>query len=444
MRDHGDPGLHTPLLWADRPRANGSHAADPDASAWRRRLQTYIEAREPKFSILATPRLDFSTRRDDDAPSLPLQSLVVGVKDILHVDGFATRAGSLLPSHLWQGPEASVVTRLRQLGGLPIAKTATTEFAYFEPGPTCNPWHEAYTPGGSSSGSAAGVAAGYFDIGIGTQTVGSVIRPAAFCGVCGFKPSWGLVPRDGVIVFSRTVDQIGFFARNWHTLCVFADCMTPLAPVSDMQLENLRFGLVTGDYVEQAEAATNARIRNFAARLEGLGWSIQEVELPLDSIHDLNARHQDLIAHEFFLAHHDWFADFGYLYRPRTVALLEKGRRISRERYVACRQSCGAWRKTLTDFMATQGLDMLISPAAVGTAPRGLTTTGDPVMNLPWTHGGLPVTSVPLGLVRNEWGDWLPVGVQLTAAFNHDGLLLRASRLISQRLRLAPGQQLPE
>ena len=443
MSDHVDLGLHTPLLWSGGSLADRQDSTDQELSAWHRHLQAYIEDLEPRLSILATPRLDFHTW-PDKSQRMPLRSLVVGVKDIVRVDGFDTRAGSLLPSHLWKGPEASVVSRLRQLGGLPIAKTATTEFAYFEPGPTRNPWHEAYTPGGSSSGSAAGVAAGYFDIGIGTQTVGSVIRPAAFCGVCGFKPSWGLVPRDGVIIFSRTVDQIGFFAKNWSTLCSFANHMLTLAPVADVALEHLRFGLVADDYVAQAESATRARIRNFAAQLEGLGWSVSEVELPLDSIHNLNERHQDLIAHEFFLAHSDWFADFGYLYRPRTVALFAKGQEISQARYVACQQSCLAWRKTVTDFMLTNGLDILISPSAVGTAPRGLTTTGDPVMNLPWTHGGLPVTSVPLGLVRNEFGDWLPLGAQLTAAFNHDGMLLRASQLISQRLHLAPGQRLKE
>ncbi len=440
MRDHVDPGLHTPLLWSDGSLTD-RQAVDQGLSAWHRRLQAYIDDLEPRLSVLATPRLDFPTW-PGPSPRMPLQSLVVGVKDIVHVDGFATRAGSLLPSHLWTGPEASVVSRLRQLGGLPIAKTTTTEFAYFEPGPTCNPWHAAYTPGGSSSGSAAGVAAGYFDIGIGTQTVGSVIRPAAFCGVCGFKPSWGLVPRDGVIIFSRTVDQMGFFARDWSTLCTFANHMMTLAPVSDVALEHLRFGLVAGDYAAQAASATRARIRNFAAQLEGFGWRVSEVELPLDSIHNLNGRHQDLIAHEFFLAHRDWFADFGYLYRPRTAALFAQGQAISQARYVACQQSCLAWRRIMNNFMSNNGLDVLISPSAVGTAPRGLTATGDPVMNLPWTHGGLPVTSVPLGLVRNECGDWLPMGAQLTAAFNHDGLLLRASQLISQRLPLAPGQRL--
>ncbi len=441
MRCRLVPDLYSPLSVPHRPGTAGRDSTDQELSAWHSCLQAYIAEQEPRLSILATPRLDFHVRRAPHS-RLPLQSWMIGVKDIIHVDGFDTRAGSLLPSHLWQGPEASLVSRLRQLGGLPIAKTATTEFAYFEPGPTRNPWHEAYTPGGSSSGSAAGVAAGYFDIGIGTQTVGSVIRPAIFCGVCGFKPSFGRVPRDGVILFSPTVDQIGFFARTWRTLYAFATPLLALSDIADTALEHLRFGLVVGDYVDQAEAATRARIRNFAVQLEEHGWKVAEVELPLDSIQALNARHQDLIAHEFFRGHEAWMANFGYLYRPRTVALHAKGQGISPARYAACRQSCAAWRTAVTDWMATRGLDILISPAAVGTAPRGLTTTGDPVMNLPWTHGGLPVTSVPLGLVQNEYGDWLPMGVQLTAAFHNDAMLLRASQLVAQRLHLDPGQKL--
>ncbi len=438
MHDHLDPGRRSPLL-----HPHNRPLAAREGSTWHRSLTAYIEAMEPKFDILATSRLDFSTRLDKTQRA-PLQSLVVGVKDIIQVDGFETRAGSLLPSHLWHGPEASLVTRVRQLGGLPIAKTATTEFAYFEPGPTRNPHHPSYTPGGSSSGSAAGVAVGYFDIGIGTQTVGSVIRPAAFCGVCGFKPSLGLASRDGVILFSETMDQMGFFARNWKMLRTFAEHTMNLPHVSDKDLEKLRFGLIVGDYAEQADVTTRTRIRSFTARLESVGWDVTEVNLPLDSIHDLNERHQDVIAHEFALAHHEWFADFGHLYRPRTAALIEKGQGISLARHVECKRSCLDWRKTMTDFLSSHDIDILISPSAVGTAPRGRTTTGDPVMNLPWTHGGLPVTSVPLGLFQNGFGDWLPMGAQLTAAFLNDSMLLRASHLISQRLQLSSGQKLPE
>ena len=144
----------------------------------------------------------------------PLFGILVGVKDIINANGFPTRAGSTLPPEVFAGPEATCVRRLRAAGALVLGKTVTTEFAYLDPGPTANPSDPARTPGGSSSGSAAAVAAGYAPLALGSQTVGSVIRPAAFCGVVGFKPSYDRIPTDGVLCFSRSVDCVGLFAQT--------------------------------------------------------------------------------------------------------------------------------------------------------------------------------------------------------------------------------------
>jgi len=138
----------------------------------------------------------------------------VGIKDIFHVDGFVTRAGTRVPPERFAGPEAASVALLREAGALIAGKTVTTEFAYFEPGPTRNPHNPAHTPGGSSSGSAAAVAAGLCQLALGTQTIGSVIRPAAFCGVVGFKPSFGRIPTSGLVYFSRTIDHVGLFTQD--------------------------------------------------------------------------------------------------------------------------------------------------------------------------------------------------------------------------------------
>jgi Asp-tRNA(Asn)/Glu-tRNA(Gln) amidotransferase A subunit family amidase len=143
-----------------------------------------------------------------------LYGALLAVKDIFHVDGFTTRAGATVPPELFAGPEAACVTRLRQAGALVVGKAVTTEFAYFEPGPTRNPHNLAHTPGGSSSGSAAAVAAGLAPLALGTQTIGSVIRPAAFCGIVGFKPSLGRVDPQGLVFFSRTLDQRGLFTQD--------------------------------------------------------------------------------------------------------------------------------------------------------------------------------------------------------------------------------------
>ncbi len=429
-----DPGQNSPLLWS-------RDCSDRCQPVWKGRLQAYIEEQEPDLSVLASPKLDLKIEASETREG-PLAPLLVGVKDIIRVDGFDIRAGSLLPSHLWQGTEAELVTRIRKLGGMPIAKTATTEFAYFEPGPTRNPWHQAYTPGGSSSGSAAGVAAGYFDIAIGTQTVGSVIRPAAFCGVCGFKPSLGRIPLPGVIIFSHSVDHLGFFTRDWDTMLQFCEHVMSLPVELVGGKPDLRFGIVSGEYMDQADADMKDQIRAFGRRLEEAGWNLSTVDLPTDNIYELNQRHQDLIAYEFGQAHVEWFDKYHYLYRPKTAALIEKGKEITQSRYRECRESCQTWRKTVTNYLSDADIDLLISPAAVGTAPFGLTYTGDPVLNLPWTHAGLPVTSIPLGLIKNENEDWLPIGAQLTAGFGGDALLLKASQLIAQRLDLAPQKAL--
>lgn len=430
-----DPGGGSPLTQTDRPTAV---VADPHAgtrqAAWNESLARFVSDQNSRYSLLASTRQDFR----HEASTAGLRGQVVGVKDIIRVQGFDTTAGSLLPQHLWAGPEAAIVRRIRSRGGILLAKTATTEFAYLEPAPTYNPWHAGYTPGGSSSGSAAGVAAGCFDIGIGTQTVGSVIRPASFCGVCGFKPSLGLVNRDGVIIFSETVDQLGFFSRDWVSMELFSASALDL-PVGDTgDLENIRFGLMGGSYLAQADSAMRTHIGNLCASLEQAGWEVQELSPPVDNISALNDRHLDLTAHDFYRMHARWFAEYSYLYRQRTAELVVKGSQISSERYEECKASCGAWRAAVENLMRQECVDVLVSPSAVGTAIPGRETTGDPIMNLPWTHAGLPVTSVPLGLAQNDRGHWLPVGLQLTARFHQDRMLLRISEEIARRLELRP------
>ena len=157
-------------------------------------------------------------RFPDPARRPPLYGLLVGVKDFFRVDGFPTKAGSKLPAALFEGAESKVVTLLKQNGALVAGKTVTTEFAYFQPGPTRNPRNPEHTPGGSSSGSAAGVAAGFFPLALGTQTIGSVIRPAAFCGIIGFKPSYDRIPTSEMLFFSRSVDHVGLFSQDVATM----------------------------------------------------------------------------------------------------------------------------------------------------------------------------------------------------------------------------------
>ena len=200
--------------------------------AYLEQLEGRMESREPQILAFVPEEGRFERLRPqaeellglhpDPLTRPPLFGVATGVKDVFRVDGFPTRAGSRLRPELLAGPEAACVSRLREAGVLVVGKTASTEFAYFAPAVTENPHRSGHTPGGSSSGSAAAVAAGLCDLALGTQTIGSVIRPAAFCGVVGFKPTHGLIPRSGVLLLSRALDHVGTFARSVEDAALLA------------------------------------------------------------------------------------------------------------------------------------------------------------------------------------------------------------------------------
>ena len=266
-----------------------------------RRLRNAAEDLESRF---AAP---------DQRPAL--YGAMLGVKDIFHVDGFVTRAGTTVPPALFAGEEAPVVTRLKASGALLIGKTVTTEFAYFEPGATRNPHNLAHTPGGSSSGSAAAVASGLAQVALGTQTVGSVIRPAAYCGIVGFKPSFDRVDSAGLVRFSESADHVGFFTGTVPDMQAVAavviddwrdDEVPPRLPV---------LGVPEGSYLRQCAALDEfeAQLR----KLTGSGYTVKRFKI-LDDIEDIDRCHQDMIAAELAIQHEDWFARHATLYRPRT------------------------------------------------------------------------------------------------------------------------------
>ena len=218
--------------------ANGLRSGEIDLLDYLAQLETHFEQREPdvlafvpengRFTRLQQEAQQLLAQYPDPAERPPLFGVPIGVKDIFHTAGFVTRAGSHLPPDLFQGEEAASVSQLRQAGALILGKAVTTEFAFFAPGPTRNPHNPAHTPGGSSSGSAAAVAAGLCPFAFGTQTIGSINRPAAYCGVVGFKPSYGRIPTTGVIPLSPSLDHVGFFTSDvagaeWAASLLFAD-----------------------------------------------------------------------------------------------------------------------------------------------------------------------------------------------------------------------------
>ncbi len=304
-----------------------------------------IDEAEPQLHALL-PETDRRMRLRADAQALqarfpdpatrpPLYGVPVSIKDVFFVDGFPTRAGSNLPAEVFVGAEAPCVTMLREAGAIILAKTVSTEFAYFEPGPTRNPHNLAHTPGGSSSGSAVAVVVGFCPLALGTQTIGSTIRPAAFCGVVGFKPSYGRIPTDGII---------------------------PCSP--------------------------------------------SEV-------------------------HTHWFAQYASLYRPRTVAAIREGQTVDAGELAAAREGRIKLRADLEVTMAQHAIDIWVCPSAPGPAPEGISSTGSPLMNLPWTHAGLPAISLPAGQASNG----LPLGLQCIATFMADERLIAWAEPIAEVLQ---------
>ena len=348
----------------------------------------------------------------------PLEGMLVGVKDIFHVAGLETRAGSALPPEILTGVEAVCVTALKRAGALVLGKTVTTEFAYFAPGPTTNPHHPDHTPGGSSSGSAAAVAAGYCPLALGSQTVGSVIRPAAFCGVVGFKPSYGRVDATGMIYYSPAVDTVGWFAKDVEGVSRVAEVLCDGWRGIEANRRPV-LGVPEGPYLEQMSPEGMVAFREQVRKIEAAGYVVRRVAA-LGEIDQINARHTRLIAGEVARQHAVWFAEYEARYRPRTAELIRWGQNIDEAEIEAGREGRGALREQLQALMKRDEIDLWICPSAPGAAPEGLESTGDPALNLPWTHAGLPVLSLPVGRTANG----LPLGLQFAAGWRCDEVLL--------------------
>ena len=348
----------------------------------------------------------------------PLYGVPVGVKDVFHVDGLPTRAGSDLPPEVLAGGEATAVSRLKQAGAVVLGKTVTAEFAYFEPGPTRNPHDTDHTPGGSSSGSAAAVAAGLCPLALGTQTIGSVARPAAFCGVVGFKPTYGRSPTEGVVPVSPSVDTVGWFTQDVAGARLAAAVLCRDWRTLPEPRERPTLGVPEGPYLDQASDVGREAFEAQVEALAAAGYDVERVDV-LESIGEINERHEALMAAEMAASHERWYREHADRYAEATRELIERGRDVTGGEIARGRQGRHDLRETLEGRMDEAGVDLWVSPAAPGPASEGIDDTGDPVMNLPWTHAGVPVVSVPAG--KHEG---LPLGLQCVAPAGADEDLL--------------------
>lgn len=382
------------------------------------RLHSFIEEKN-RFTRLRREAAQLVRKYPNPEKRPPLYGLLVGVKDIFHVDGFPTQAGSRLPARALRGAQAASVSALIKAGALVAGKTVTTEFAYFTPGPTRNPYHPEHTPGGSSSGSAAATSAGLVDLALGTQTIGSIIRPAAFCGVVGFKPSYGRISAQGVIPLARSLDHVGVFAQSVDLASRAANVLcADWKPRSDT-LAKPYLAVPAGEYLQHASPEMLAHFETVIEKLRKAGYRIKSLNVMQDFA-TVVERHNTILAAQAAETHARWYQDFRHLYSEKFAALIEKGLAIPAQEIKQALEEAKGFSRDISTLMDIHGVDLWISPAAVGAAPLGLASTGDPLMNLPWTQAGMPTLGLPTG--TNAEG--LPLGVQFTADYKRDEGLL--------------------
>lgn len=385
------------------------------------KLEPQIQALLPESELrarLLAEATSLQRRYPDPAQRPSLYGVLLGVKDIFRVDGFSTRAGSQLPSSLFIGLQASCVTRLQEAGAIVLAKTVTTEFASDEPGPTRNPHNLAHTPGGSSSGSAAAVAAGFCQLALGTQTVGSVIRPAAFCGIVGFKPTYGRIAADGLIPYSVSADTIGIMTQDVAGAALAASLLCHDWQATTTSAKPV-LAIPDGPYLAQASQEALIAFEQQISLLSKAGYTIWRIAV-LDDIQTINTTHQQLTTAEMAQVHQCWLADHEQFYRPRTIEKIHAGQKVSHAQSTQARSSRSQLRIRLETLMKREGIDLWICPAATGPAPEGITSTGSTLMNLPWTHAGMPAITLPAGKASNG----LPLGLQVIAPAMGDEQLL--------------------
>ena len=400
-----------------------------------------ITVREPDLRVFEMQAPDSDqVRRDLDAlladcpdSRPPLFGAPVGVKGLYRVRGQRIRCGSLLPADLFSGPEASLVTALRRAGALILGISATSEFASKEPAATVNPHRAGHTPGGSSSGSAAGVAAGFFPLALGSQTLGSVIRPASFCGITGFKPSYGRIPMDGIIPFAPSLDHAGFFCATPAEAAAVFDVLVPgelpgLSPFSAAR--PICLGIPCGPYLAQTDPGALAVFHAAVTSLAAADIRCLEISC-FEDIAEINQRVTKLAYAEMAQSHAAWFDRYQALYRPGTREQIMAGRMEGEAAIISGRECRKRLRDSLHRLMREHRLDAWVCPSAVGEADATLAATGDPVMNQPWSLAGLPALSLPVTTGQSG----LPLGIQLVGAHGDDRRLLALGNTLFSRFR---------
>ena len=368
-------------------------------------------------------------QRDAEPPRGPLHGIPIAVKDLIDTADMPTGYGSPIYEGHRPAADAACVALARAAGAVALGKTVTTEFACFTAGKTANPHNPAHTPGGSSSGSAAAVADGMVPLAFGSQTAGSTIRPAAYCGCIGYKPSFGMIQRAGVKALADSLDTIGVLARTVDDIAYFTGVVAGRPALRDVKMPAAppRFGLYRTPMWGEAEPSTIAALDRARTALEKAGAWIAEIVVPPEH-QTLSAAQETVMGFELVRALADERLNHSAQLSPRLAQLLDQGMTVGADAYDAALAETASARARLDGFFGP--CDALLAPAAPGAAPRGLGYTGDPVFNRMWTLLGTPCLTLPA-----IWGDsGLPTGVQLVARIGADARLMAAGLFLERAL----------
>ena len=378
--------------------------------------------------------------RRDGKPLGPLHGVPVGIKDIFDTADYPTEDGTVLHAGRRPDSDATVVARLRAAGAVIMGKTVTTELAMYAPGKTCNPHDPTRTPGGSSSGSAAAVAAHMVPLCLGSQTNGSVIRPASYCGVVGFKPTHGFVSRHRVLQLSRPLDQIGVFARSVDDIALMSESIVGfderdpdtrpramprfLAIAREEPPVTPRLAFVRSPVWDQAEPSTRDA---FAELCEFLGETIEEIDLP-SAFEAAVTWHRTIMEADLARSFETEYARGKDRLSATLREMIERGQKVLAVDYNEAVGKISALNEFLGEIF--HHFDVIVTPATTGEAPSGLDSTGSPIFCTLWTLCGVPALSLPLMTGPSD----LPVGVQLVGPRGDDARLLRTARWLTGRV----------
>ncbi|HEY7491452.1 MAG TPA: amidase [Candidatus Tectomicrobia bacterium] len=396
-------------------------------------LQAWVTL-DRQGALAAARRCEQALQRGEAVGTLG--GVPVGLKDIFYTAGMRTTAGSRVYANFVPTYDATTVVRLKEAGAVILGKTVTTEFATADPSPTRNPWNTAHTPGGSSSGSAAAVAARMLPAALGSQTGGSTLRPAVYNGIVGLKPTYGRISRYGVIPVSWCLDHVGILVRSVEDAALVLQAIAghdahdpgSLAqPIGNyvaavqQAAHPPRLGLVRQFFCEQAEAETRQHTEAVAEQLARAGATVREVALP-PSFATVLAAQRLIMRVEAAAFHAEMFATQREQYGPKLRATIETGMVIPGIEYLRAQRLRRLFQDEVPQMF--HDVDVLLTPGAPAPAPQDLSTTGDARFQSPWTYAGVPTLALPSGLSQGG----MPLGIQLIAPAREEERLLRAAR----------------